>query len=284
MAIKILKKIYDKNPIHPTFFIIFIWFLISEKILSFFVLFITLLIHELGHYLTAKKLSYKLNSFKLNLYGAEINFNSGIIDNNDELLIALAGPLTNIFLAIFITAFWWISPAIYNYTYLFVFENFMLGLFNLLPAYPLDGGRVVCSILSRQFSKAKVLKFLKLTNVVFVIIFFAMFIISCFTNYNSSLILMCVFLLCGTLESSKAARYEHLYFFKKKKKKFSKARVLVVSNQVTLNDLLKKIERAKETLFYVQFEGGYRLLSEETIIRLSSTLPLEISISNLFKK
>ena len=98
MIKKITKKIIKINPISPAFFLLFFWFLIFGKIDLFLIFFLTLLIHELGHFIVAKRLGYKLNSFYLTLTGAQLNYNSGIFENKDELKIAIAGPLTNIFL------------------------------------------------------------------------------------------------------------------------------------------------------------------------------------------
>lgn len=276
-----IKKLIKLNPISPAFFLLFFWFLISGKITIFFIFFLTLLIHELGHYIAAVALGYKLNSFYLTLTGAQLNYNSGIFDNKDEIKIGLAGPLTNIFIAIFIISLWWIVPSIYGVTYLFVFQNLVLGLFNLLPAFPLDGGRIVSSLLSQKYSKTKVLKGLKISNIILSIVFFILFFISALTNYNPMLILTVVFLLSGIIDTEKEIKYERLYFFKKRKRSILKTRILFVPFDITIDEMLKKIERSKFTIFYVEYSGKHKFLPEDVVINLSLSFPFDTKIGEI---
>jgi len=282
MIKKITKKIIKINPISPAFFLLFFWFLIFGKIDLFLIFFLTLLIHELGHFIVAKRLGYKLNSFYLTLTGAQLNYNSGIFENKDELKIAIAGPLTNIFLSIFLISLWWIFPSIYGTTHMFVYQNLVLGLFNLLPAFPLDGGRVVSCLLAEKFSKTKVLKWLKISNLILSFIFLILFFVSCFVNYNPMLILTVVFMLSGIIDTNKEIRYERLYFFKKQQKKILKTRVLYVDYNTTLDEMLKKIERSKFTIFYVDLFGiKCKILSETTVINLTLNFDIKTKIGDI---
>ncbi len=155
---KLVKKInllFDKMPIHPLFILFLIWFTISRKIFSFFVFILALLIHEFGHYIFAKKLGYRLSNFKLMPFGAELNYEGRFFDNKDEALIAFAGPLLNILTSIFVVCFWWLFPTLYAFTYHFVVESMVLALINLLPAYPLDGGRIILGIINDKIDLSK---------------------------------------------------------------------------------------------------------------------------------
>lgn len=282
MAINL--KIVRKIPVDPTFFLLFIWYFISGRILYFFVFFLALLNHEFGHYFIAKKLHYKLNSFRLNFTGARLNYESGIFENSDEIKIAVAGPLVNIISAILITSLWWIFPIFYHFTYSFVCQNLFLGLFNLLPVFPLDGGRIMLCYFSKYYKKQKVLKFLKLGNIVFSCLFFILFFISCFTNYNPTLALMVIFLIGGLLSLNDEAKYERLYLFKKRKKNFSKIRTFYVYPDTMLFELINRIESAKYTNFYVQFSNGkYKIISEDVVLKLSLNFDLKTKLNDIFE-
>ena len=284
MIIKKIKKIIQINPISPAFILLFLWFLIIGKMEYFFIFFLTLLIHELGHYIAARALGYKLNSFYLKLTGAQLNYNSGIFENKDEIIIAISGPFANIFLAIFTISLWWIFPSIYGFSHIFAFQNFVLGLFNLLPAFPLDGGRVVSCILAEKFPKTKVLKGLKISNIILSVIFFILFVISCLTNYNPLLILTVVFLLSGIVDTNKEIKYERLYFFKKTRKKFLKTRIIHTSSNATVGEMLAKIERTKFTIFYIDLSNlKHKLLPEDVVINLSISFPFDTKIGDILK-
>ena len=128
---RILKKI----PIHPTFLLLFVWFVIVGAIAQFFILFVVVLFHELGHFIVAKKLGYKLSSFYLAPYGVALNYKDGKFLPYDETKIALAGPITNLGLSFLFVGLWWLFPSLYSFTYEMAAFSLFLAIFNLLPAY-----------------------------------------------------------------------------------------------------------------------------------------------------
>ena len=97
--------------------------------------------HEYGHALVAKKLGYKAIDITLWPYAGLASIDGDWYKHpRHEILIALAGPGVNFFLgSIFI---WFVQPELSIVGFFFVF-NFLLGCFNLLPLYPMDGGRIV---------------------------------------------------------------------------------------------------------------------------------------------
>ena len=126
-----------------------------------------MLSHEFGHYWVAKKCGYRLNSFYIAPYGVNLNYKEKSFESKDEVCIAVAGPFVNIFLSLVIISIWWIFPAIYNYTNVIVEQSLMLGLFNLLPCYPLDGGRILIGILSQKIERRKAVKISYVFNFLF---------------------------------------------------------------------------------------------------------------------
>ena len=112
--------------------------------------------HELAHFFIAKKLGYKLNKLYVMPYGICLNYKENIISNNDEIIIALAGPIINLIFCCVCVALWWLFPETYYYLDYFCFCNLVLAVFNLMPCFPLDGGRVFVAIISKYYDREKV--------------------------------------------------------------------------------------------------------------------------------
>ena len=250
---------------------------------GFFIFVGVVLTHELGHFVVAKKCGYKLDSFLLAPYGVSLNYKERAFDNSDEIKIALAGPCVNLALALLAVNLWWLFPETYGYTLTFVTQSIYLALFNLLPAYPLDGGRVFIASLEKFVPRKKAVKISIISNVVFSCIFFILFIISCFVNFNPTFALACVFLVSGILQGRHEAKYERMQFFKKNIKNFSRARVLSVKADTELGQALKNIETNKVTIFYVLLDERSLLLDEKTLIKWSMLYPLSTKIYEIIK-
>lgn len=277
-----LLKLAKKVPIHPTFFVLAIWFFVSGECAEFFVLTGVVLLHELAHFLAAKKFGYRLTSFYLAPYGVALNYKDGKFDPKDEIFIALAGPLINIVLCVVILALWWLFPITYCYTKAIFETSLFLVLFNLLPAYPLDGGRALVALLSEKISRKTALKISMIFNIAFCVIFFGLFVASCFFSYNPTLALMVVFLLSGIMDSNFEGKYERVSALEKTPKNFSQIKQFYVSESATISQLLKAIDASKFTIFYVSFSSGQtKILTEKMVISLCKKYPLTSKIGEL---
>ena len=99
--------------------------------------------HECAHSFAAEKLGFRLNKIVLMPYGAVIRGDLSGISLKDEIAVAAAGPLCNLFTALLFVSLWWLFPDIYPYTEAAFYLSLYIGLGNLLPLYPLDGGRIL---------------------------------------------------------------------------------------------------------------------------------------------
>ena len=95
--------------------------------------------HELGHWLVLRRVGGRIQRLHITVFGAEMQVDDRRISYGGELLAAAAGPMINLLLAaaIGLLGRWW-EPM-----YLFAGAQLVLGAFNLLPALPLDGGRIL---------------------------------------------------------------------------------------------------------------------------------------------
>ncbi|WP_202080213.1 M50 family metallopeptidase [Caldalkalibacillus salinus] len=132
----------NRLAVHPLFFLIVFIALVYDFIYEVLLLFTVVLIHELGHALTAHFLGWRVRKIQLLPIGgvAEID-EYGTAPMKEEWMVTLAGPLTNV---IMLGAGYgllqvgvWEEP----FAYAFLNVNAVILLFNLLPIWPLDGGR-----------------------------------------------------------------------------------------------------------------------------------------------
>ncbi|ESP88623.1 CBS domain-containing protein [Candidatus Halobonum tyrrellensis] len=120
-------------------------------------LFVSVLLHEFGHSLTAMHYGYDIDSITLWLFGGVASFEELPEDWKQELVIAIAGPAVSFALGVlaFVALGFPLPPsATFVVGYLGVM-NVVLGGFNLLPGFPMDGGRVLRALLARNRTHAR---------------------------------------------------------------------------------------------------------------------------------
>ncbi len=200
-----------KLKIHPLFYLLGLYYALTSKLLIFVVCTLTAVIHELGHSLVAGDRGYRLNKITLMPFGAVINGESSELNFKDELIIALAGPLTNLLVAIFFIAFWWIFPESYPYTELAVSANLSMALINCIPAHPLDGGRILSAFLSIKGGRKRAFLICKLLGIIFSIILLCLFILSIFNSVNLSILFFALFIFFGAISREKEIVYLKIY-------------------------------------------------------------------------
>ena len=126
-------------------------------ILTALLLFASVLVHELAHSFVALARGLKARSITLFIFGGVSNLSGDSKDSATEFLVAIVGPLTSFALAAisFGLASVIDEPRVsLVFSYLF-FINLTLGIFNLVPGFPLDGGRVLRAILWRVTGNVK---------------------------------------------------------------------------------------------------------------------------------
>ena len=186
-----------KIRLHPLFILFGIYFAFTGKVFSFLAITLSALLHEGGHYLISSSMGYELNRITLMPYGAVLSGYAGDVTIKDEIKIALAGPMVSGFLAIFFTALWWIFPSAYPFTDLAGKTNAALFFVNLIPAYPLDGGRVLYALVSLKTGRKKGIKIAKTVTATISAALFLLFVYSCFHGVNLTIAAFSAFLISG---------------------------------------------------------------------------------------
>jgi Zn-dependent protease/CBS domain-containing protein len=122
-------------------------------------LFAGILLHELGHSVVAIYYGYEIESITLWLFGGVAQFTEIPEDWRQELAISIAGPIVSVALGLgFAGAFLLFPPGVdaarFVIGYLAIL-NVVLAVFNMLPGFPMDGGRVLRALLTRSMPHAR---------------------------------------------------------------------------------------------------------------------------------
>lgn len=114
-------------------------------------LFVSIAAHELGHALVGRRLGLPVTRIMLLIFGGTAEMSRQPERPREEFLIAAAGPLVSLALALGFGALAWVGPDAVGLPLVAVghwlaMVNLALGLFNLLPGLPLDGGRILRAV------------------------------------------------------------------------------------------------------------------------------------------
>lgn len=134
--------------------------------------FASVVAHELGHALVARRLHVEVSAIELHFFGGVARLKSQPHSARDELVIAAAGPAVSFALAAI--AFLFAALTGVWFFQLLATINLILGVFNLIPALPMDGGRMLRAFLTPrvgfQRSTEVAVRISRVTSIAFVII------------------------------------------------------------------------------------------------------------------
>ncbi|MFA4849506.1 MAG: CBS domain-containing protein [Methanoregula sp.] len=179
-------------------------------------LFAGVLVHELAHSIVAVHKGIAINSITLMIFGGIAEMDEGAPDPKVELPMALVGPLASLILGLICCGLVYTAPSVTTNpgmqgVWIFVFGylgmlNIILCAFNLIPAFPMDGGRVLRAWLATRMPLHRATKIAADIGKGFAIIFG---IIGLFT-FSPFLILIALFIYIGANTESTAIKYSQL--------------------------------------------------------------------------
>lgn len=169
--------------------------------------FIIAIFHEFMHYLTARHLGFCGFDVELLPIGTVLKLKE--LDDaapKEDFLISVSGPLINLILAIF---FYCMIPLFKNkYVNLFYMGNLTIGIFNLIPAFPLDGGRMVRDILSLRTYYKKANKIMINLSIYIGITMMFIYIVLFFAGKNNfSIGFIALFIVTSSLKERERISY-----------------------------------------------------------------------------
>lgn len=255
--------------LHITFIlllvIVFYFWGIGGLILYIF-LFTSVVLHELGHSYVAKKYGVKIEKILLLPIGGMAMMDE--ISKEGELKIAIAGPIVSLLLGatlLGVSTFHDYILADYLLFQTVGALNILLGLFNLLPAFPMDGGRVFRALISK-FSKLSYVKATKIASTIGQY-FSLLLLIFGLINFNVILVLISVFIYFGASQEYRALVADKLFENIRAKDIMTK-KIIYVDSKGTVDDVLNLMLKHK-FLGYPVLENG-KIIGTITLNELSA--------------
>ena len=210
-------------------------------------LFVSVLIHELAHSIVSIKSGFNVDEISLWLFGGVSKMEEIPKDPNLEIKISAVGPLSSI--ALGVLAFVGGTLAVNDilvFTLLYLsFINFFLAGFNLIPAFPMDGGRILRALLAKRFSYVKATTTAASIGKVFAVIFA---ILGFFVNIF--LILIAFFIYMAASQESQSAVVDHVLGTVSVRDIMSKE-VNTIDHNESIDDFLEMVKTHRHTGFPV---------------------------------
>lgn len=130
----------------------------AKGLVASLLFFVSILLHELGHAVVARFQGLRTRSISLFIFGGLAELEKDPKDGRVELWIAAAGPVVSLALAglfYLCATLPFVSPAVAAVAKYLALINLMLAVFNLVPAFPMDGGRLLRGALWGPLGKAR---------------------------------------------------------------------------------------------------------------------------------
>jgi Zn-dependent protease len=209
-----------KIEVHWTFTLLLLWvaliefqqgadigrIILNEALIL--ILFVCVILHELGHALTAKRFNINTQKIMLLPIGGVATLEKMPEKPSQELLVAFAGPAVNVVIAILLAIAIPLrsyfnfdavvleeilyEPTFQNFLFYLFVANVMLVVFNLIPAFPMDGGRVLRALLSFKLGRVEATQIASGIGQGLAMLFFVLGLF-----FNSFLILIALFIFMG---------------------------------------------------------------------------------------
>lgn len=165
-------------------------------------LFASVTLHELGHSWVAMRYDIEVQSITLWILGGLAKFSEIPREWNREFWISVAGPITSLLVGVVCISALYVIPesatvVVFAIGFLAVI-NIVLALFNMLPAFPMDGGRMLRALLARNRSYVNATRIATRAGILFALVFVFLGVMT----FSPMLILVALFIyIVGTSES-----------------------------------------------------------------------------------
>lgn len=223
--------------LHPTFALVFLWVLIDWRrigagvgisaviftLILVILIFACVLLHEFGHAFMARQHGVRVHDVSLSAVGGVARMEQLPAEPRAEMLIAMAGPAANFALVVALApvvlligvasgfssledyALTVFDPSVAGLTTTLLYANVLIIVFNLMPAFPMDGGRVFRAGLTTVFGRETGTRVAVLVGEAFAIL---LLLFSIFVAQSVILVLLSLFVMIVAYGEDRAVRVE----------------------------------------------------------------------------
>ncbi|MFD0694104.1 M50 family metallopeptidase [Paenibacillus sp. GCM10027628] len=250
---------------HPLLTLIFIGSAFTGYFLEAVTLFGIVLVHELGHLAAANGFGWRVREVQLLPFGGVVVVDElGSVPAWEELIVALAGPLQHVWMIVIALLMQWLGFGAQGWWSYFIEANLMIGLFNLLPVMPLDGGKVMQCLLGYVMPFHNTILY---TTWISMALSAGVIVAAVYQLINGqlplNLLVIGIFLLLSNWYAYRQLPYHFFRFLMARGQRVSRllskgtlAQPIVVTKQRTMAETVKLFMREKYHLIYVINEKG----------------------------
>lgn len=267
-------KLPVKISINPIFWLIIIGSIFTGQYIEILTLFSVVIIHELGHVFAAKSYGWTIEEIQILPFGGVANMKQNNDSILEEFIVAIAGPLQNLMMIIIGIGFQRINLWSSEWTTFFIQANTIILLFNLLPITPLDGNKLLKSILYVFFPYRKVIKysiFISILLIIFFLIWASGFLLDNKVNING--IVIAIFFIISIYKEIKELPYVFWQFLlckaNTKQKRNVAAVQIIIQNGTLIINALRLLRKGRYHLFYLLNRKGeiIEVFSQEKLLK-----------------
>lgn len=262
---KILELLRKIN-IHPLMWVVVALAVATARFVELSLLFLIIIVHELGHAAAASFFSWRIKRISLLPFGGVAEMDEhGNRPLREEAIVTLAGPVQHLWLmgaAFLLFQLQWISGQLFES---FIQYNLMVLIFNLLPIWPLDGGKLLFLGLSLNSSFPEALKRTLKGSFIVICLFIAAILFTNPLNLNVWVVLS--FLIFSLYYEWKQRRYVFIRFLLERyygnNHDLRKLQPIVAKEDEYIVDILEKFQRGCKHPIIIESDGKEKTSLDE---------------------
>lgn len=267
-----VKSYIPMIDIHPLLMLFIILSILTGTFVQLAIILCIVILHELGHFLAAIHFKWRIQKIVLWVFGGIMKTDEhGSRSLYEEFIVTISGPIQHLFIyfACFLLYMFYILPE--SIVYLIFYYNTIVLLFNLLPIWPLDGGKLFLLANSLFFPYRQAYEY----TIVFALFMSLFLIIAHLVLYpfNLSSLIIIIFLL---IENSKAWQQRYFIFMRFLLQRYEMKEAsrpissIVVPFHMPLKDVIQRFYLGKNHLIYIvdQKEKQLMVIEEYECLQL----------------
>ncbi|WP_164668483.1 site-2 protease family protein [Virgibacillus doumboii] len=261
-----LHKFIPSIHIHPILLVFIIISFFTGTFTELMIIVSIVLFHELGHFMAAKLFNWRIKGIMLWVFGGVMDTDEhGTRPLHEEMIVTVAGPIQHIFIYVLILFFSLDSSAVPSSIIDSVlFYNTVILVFNLLPIWPLDGGKLLFQVLSAILPYRKAYNYVILFSICTIVILLVVQLF--FIPFTLSAFVLFLFLFMENRGDWKRRYYVFIRFLLRRyqgETYVKGIRPIEVPHHIFLMDVFSHFHREKKHPIYIAFPGGVRRSIDE---------------------